>query len=91
MEGIGQTTKGDEDEVTSEDAGNNFFIEGPSSIGKSRTEEAIRLLGELNERVEGKAVVWNPDDMVWQVSDFSDFSNIFESWKTPRQEFVQQL
>jgi amyloid beta precursor protein binding protein 1 len=41
--------------VTPRDAGNNFFLEGDSSIGKSRAEEAVRLLAELNEGVEGKA------------------------------------
>ena len=41
--------------MTPEDAGNNFFLEGPSSIGKSRAEEAVRLLCELNDSVEGKA------------------------------------
>ncbi len=38
-----------------EDAGNNFFLDGSDSIGKSRAEEAVRLLGELNDSVEGKA------------------------------------
>ncbi|KAF8908198.1 hypothetical protein CPB84DRAFT_1767560 [Gymnopilus junonius] len=55
LPGIGQFTILDSTKVTPEDAGNNFFLEGPSSIGKSRAEEAVRLLSELNDGVEGKA------------------------------------
>ncbi|ESK92748.1 nedd8 activating enzyme e1 subunit 1 [Moniliophthora roreri MCA 2997] len=55
LPGIGHFTILDHTKVTPEDAGNNFFLEGPSSIGKSRAEEAVRLLLELNEGVEGKA------------------------------------
>lgn len=42
--------------MTSKDAGNNFFLEGPHSIGKNRAEEAVRLLAELNDGVKGEAV-----------------------------------
>ncbi|EEB87732.1 hypothetical protein MPER_14814, partial [Moniliophthora perniciosa FA553] len=52
---IGHFTILDHTKVTPQDAGNNFFLEGPSSIGNSRAEEAVRLLLELNEGVEGKA------------------------------------
>ncbi|KAF8965437.1 hypothetical protein BDZ97DRAFT_1918283 [Flammula alnicola] len=55
LPGIGHFTILDPSKVTPEDAGNNFFLEGPSSIGKSRAEEGVRLLGELNDGVEGKA------------------------------------
>ncbi|CAA7262494.1 unnamed protein product [Cyclocybe aegerita] len=55
LPGIGHFTILDPRKVTPEDAGNNFFLEGPSSIGKSRAEEAVRLLCELNDGVEGKA------------------------------------
>jgi amyloid beta precursor protein binding protein 1 len=41
--------------VSPADAGNNFFFEGPSSIGKNRAEEAVRLLKELNDAVDGTA------------------------------------
>ncbi|KAK7472477.1 hypothetical protein VKT23_000592 [Stygiomarasmius scandens] len=59
LPGIGHFTILDHTSVTPEDAGNNFFLEGPSSIGKSRAEEAVRLLCELNEGVEGKADTGN--------------------------------
>ena len=36
------------------DAGNNFFFEGPDSIDKPRAEEAVRLLLELNDSVDGR-------------------------------------
>jgi len=55
LPGIGHFTILDSSVVTPEDAGNNFFLEGPDSIGKSRAEETVRLLGELNDSVEGIA------------------------------------
>jgi hypothetical protein len=45
----------DPHKVTPADAGNNFFLERPSSIGKYRAKEAVRLLLELNDGVDGKA------------------------------------
>lgn len=55
LPGIGHFTILDPTIVTPEDAGNNFFLEGFDSIGKSRADETVRLLGELNDGVEGKA------------------------------------
>ncbi|KAB5590957.1 NEDD8-activating enzyme E1 regulatory subunit [Ceratobasidium theobromae] len=49
--------------VAPEDVGNNFFLEF-SSIGKPRAEEAVRLLCELNESVEGVANTSNIDDVL---------------------------
>ncbi|KAF8178494.1 hypothetical protein BJ912DRAFT_664925 [Pholiota molesta] len=64
LPGIGHFTILDPNKVTPEDAGNNFFLEGPSSIGKSRAEEAVKLLGELNESVEGKADVRSLEEVL---------------------------
>ncbi|EGN97124.1 hypothetical protein SERLA73DRAFT_92105 [Serpula lacrymans var. lacrymans S7.3] len=55
LPGIGHFTILDHASVSHSDAGNNFFLEGFKSIGKSRAEEAVRLLSELNDGVEGKA------------------------------------
>lgn len=55
LPGIGHFTILDHRSVSPQDAGNNFFLEGQSSIGKSRAEEAVRLLSELNDGVEGRA------------------------------------
>ncbi|KAJ6470116.1 hypothetical protein C8R47DRAFT_1187793 [Mycena vitilis] len=55
LPGVGHFTILDPATVTPRDAGNNFFLEGDSSIGKSRAEEAVRLLAELNDGVQGKA------------------------------------
>ncbi|KAJ6595844.1 hypothetical protein DFH09DRAFT_1024735 [Mycena vulgaris] len=55
LPGIGHFTILDPATVSPRDAGNNFFLEGDSSIGKSRAQEAVRLLAELNDGVEGKA------------------------------------
>jgi NEDD8-activating enzyme E1 regulatory subunit len=55
LPGVGHFTILDPSTVSSADAGNNFFLEGHESIGKSRAEEAVRLLLELNEGVEGRA------------------------------------
>ncbi|PFH49613.1 hypothetical protein AMATHDRAFT_4765 [Amanita thiersii Skay4041] len=55
LPGIGHFTILDKSIVTPEDAGNNFFLEGPDSIGKSRAEETVHFLAELNEGVDGRA------------------------------------
>ena len=55
LPGIGHFTILDSEITSQEDVGNNFFLEGPDSIGKPRAREAVRLLRELNESVEGIA------------------------------------
>ncbi|KAH7923031.1 hypothetical protein BV22DRAFT_1130938 [Leucogyrophana mollusca] len=55
LPGIGHFTILDHESVSPADAGNNFFLEGLRSIGKPRADEAVRLLSELNDGVEGKA------------------------------------
>jgi hypothetical protein len=55
LPGVGHFTILDHLAVSPADAGNNFFLEGPSSIGKPRAVESVRLLSELNDSVEGKA------------------------------------
>ncbi|KAJ3519917.1 hypothetical protein NM688_g9232 [Phlebia brevispora] len=55
LPGIGHFTILDPAKVTPADAGNNFFLNGHASIGKSRAEEAVPLLKELNESVDGAA------------------------------------
>lgn len=64
LPGIGHFTILDHTNVTPEDAGNNFFLEGHSSIGKSRAEEAVRLLAELNDGVESRADTSNVEDIL---------------------------
>ena len=66
LPGIGQFTIIDDKAVTPEDAGNNFFLNGHHSIGKSRAEEAVGCLRELNDGVEG-------------ISDTSNFEQRFNS------------
>lgn len=66
LPGIGQFTIIDDKAVTPEDAGNNFFLNGHHSIGKSRAEEAVTCLRELNDGVEG-------------ISDTSNFEQRFNS------------
>jgi NEDD8-activating enzyme E1 regulatory subunit len=53
LPGIGAFTILDNALVSPADAGNNFFLEGQHSIGKKRAQEAVRLLGELNDGVNG--------------------------------------
>lgn len=55
LPGIGHFTVLDPLSVSGADAGNNFFLDGPSSIGKNRAQEAVPLLLELNDGVEGKS------------------------------------
>lgn len=64
LPGIGHFTILDAATVTSKDAGNNFFLEGPHSVGKSRAEEAVRLLAELNDGVKGEAVKESVQDVL---------------------------
>lgn len=64
LPGIGHFTILDDSLVTPRDAGNNFFLEGDSSIGKPRAEEVVRLLLELNDQVEGKADLRNVKNVV---------------------------
>ena len=64
LPGIGHFTILDPSTVKPEDAGNNFFLEGSDSIGKSRAEETARLLGELNDSVEGKAEKRSLEDVL---------------------------
>lgn len=52
---IGQFTILDAATVSEADLGINFFLEA-SSLGKSRAEESVRLLEELNPDVKGRAI-----------------------------------
>lgn len=54
LPGIGAFTICDDKIVDGADAGNNFFLEGQDSIGKVRAQEAVRLLGELNDGARGE-------------------------------------
>lgn len=64
LPGIGHFTILDPGDVTPEDAGNNFFFDGPSSVGKKRAEEGVRLLRELNDGVEGVARVGKVEEFL---------------------------
>ena len=55
LPGIGHFTLLDHATVSPADAGNNFFFNGPASIGRNRAEEAVRLLAELNDGVDARA------------------------------------
>ncbi|EIM83859.1 uncharacterized protein STEHIDRAFT_123436 [Stereum hirsutum FP-91666 SS1] len=77
LPGIGHFTILDHQTVTPEDAGNNFFLEGHDSVGKSRAEEAVRLLGELNDGVEGEANTADFEELLKKDPDyFTSFSLI---------------
>lgn len=52
---IGQFTILDSATVSEADLGINFFLEA-DSLGKSRAEECVRLLEELNPDVQGHAI-----------------------------------
>ena len=55
LPGIGHFTLLDHRNVSPADAGNNFFFEGSTSIGRNRAEEAVRLLRGLNDSVDAHA------------------------------------
>lgn len=64
LPGIGAFTILDDALVSPSDAGNNFFLHGPHSIGKSRAQQAAVLLQELNDSVRGYADLISLDHLV---------------------------
>ncbi|ETW75674.1 hypothetical protein HETIRDRAFT_436723 [Heterobasidion irregulare TC 32-1] len=64
LPGIGHFTILDPHTATPADAGVNFFLDGHASVGRPRAEEAVRLLAELNDGVEGRARVADPADVL---------------------------
>lgn len=66
LPGIGGFTIADAAIVTEADLGVNFFLD-PSSVGKSRAEEATKYLQELNPDVQGQSIkdsisTWLPNE-----------------------------
>ncbi|PIL27214.1 hypothetical protein GSI_10358 [Ganoderma sinense ZZ0214-1] len=57
LPGIGHFSILDSAITSPADAGNNFFLNATYSLGKPRAQEAVPLLRELNESVQGEAVV----------------------------------
>ncbi|KAI0056152.1 hypothetical protein BV25DRAFT_1865191 [Artomyces pyxidatus] len=55
LPGVGHFTILDHHATRPSDIGNNFFLDPDASLGRNRAEEAVRLLGELNDGVEGHA------------------------------------
>ncbi|KZT00338.1 uncharacterized protein LAESUDRAFT_709013 [Laetiporus sulphureus 93-53] len=64
LPGIGHFVILDDATTSPADAGNNFFLAGPASIGKPRAQEAVPLLRELNDSVQGEAVLKNVKDLI---------------------------
>lgn len=75
--GIGKFTIADEELVNEADLGVNFFLD-EESLGKSRAEQCVKLLQELNPDVKGD---WFPKLKVnFQVSLLTmEFSNKINS------------
>lgn len=69
LPGIGSFTILDNGVVTGADAGNNFFLES-EGIGKNRATEAVRLLGELNDGVEGIAATESLESVLKDKQDW---------------------
>ncbi|XP_047385790.1 NEDD8-activating enzyme E1 regulatory subunit isoform X2 [Sciurus carolinensis] len=63
LPGIGSFTIVDGNQVSGEDAGNNFFLQR-SSIGKNRAEAAMEFLQELNNDVSGSFVEESPENLL---------------------------
>lgn len=64
LPGIGAFTILDDVLTSPSDAGNNFFLRAPHSIGKPRAQEAVSLLQELNDSVRGYADLRNIDHLL---------------------------
>lgn len=69
LPGVGAITIVDDNEVTDQDIGSNFFLEC-SSKGLNRGSEALRLILELNSAVQGHAVQVSPDQILQENPDF---------------------
>ncbi|XP_076988776.1 NEDD8-activating enzyme E1 regulatory subunit isoform X2 [Tamandua tetradactyla] len=63
LPGIGSFTIIDGNQVSGEDAGNNFFLQR-SSIGKNRGQAAMEFLQELNNDVSGSFVEESPENLL---------------------------
>ncbi|RDX42032.1 hypothetical protein OH76DRAFT_1392460 [Lentinus brumalis] len=64
LPGIGHFTILDSTITSPADAGNNFFLNARSSIGKPRAQEAVPLLRELNDAVQGEAVLKDVSELL---------------------------
>ncbi|EJF61494.1 hypothetical protein DICSQDRAFT_136405 [Dichomitus squalens LYAD-421 SS1] len=64
LPGIGHFSILDSTLTTPADAGNNFFLNASQSIGKPRAQEAVPLLRELNESVQGEAVIQDVKELL---------------------------
>ena len=64
LPGIGHFTILDPTIASPADAGNNFFLNANESIGKPRAGEAVPLLRELNDSVEGEAVLRDINELL---------------------------
>ncbi|CAK1543101.1 unnamed protein product [Leptosia nina] len=69
LPGIGAITIVDENNVSDEDIGSNFFLE-TTSKGLNRGSETLRLLLELNDAVQGHSVQEPPDQILQENPDF---------------------
>ena len=77
LPGIGHFTLLDHRNVSPADAGNNFFFEGKTSIGRNCAKEAVRLLKELNDSVDARADTHNiAEVLATNPSYFFEFSLI---------------
>ncbi|XP_072940761.1 NEDD8-activating enzyme E1 regulatory subunit [Epargyreus clarus] len=79
LPGVGAVTIVDDNVVSDEDIGSNFFLENTSK-GLNRGSETLRLLLELNPAVQGHAVQEPPDQILQENPDFfKSFSVVIAS------------
>ncbi|KAI0713985.1 hypothetical protein C8Q76DRAFT_733003 [Earliella scabrosa] len=64
LPGIGHFSILDNAITTPADAGNHFFLNARDSIGKPRAQEAVPLLRELNDAVQGEPVVKDINELL---------------------------
>jgi len=74
LPGIGRFTIIDQNIVTTQDLGSNFFLD-PASIGKSKAQSGYELLQELNPDTEGKFIAQDPMELLESNPQlFADFT-----------------
>ncbi|GAA5847895.1 hypothetical protein JCM5353_000031 [Sporobolomyces roseus] len=75
LPGIGQFTILDPELVKEEDLGVNFFLD-PSSLGKSRAQESVKFLCELNVDVKGNALVTSLEEFLKREGALKEYTLI---------------
>lgn len=88
LPGIGSFTIVDDHQVSGEDAGNNFFLDG-NSIGQSRAQAATDFLLELNEDVCGDFIEDTVDNLLEKCATFFNTYQLVIATNLPERSLLR--